>query len=278
MGYAEGCGNVRSNGKAGEMVWRGATSSSGQEFDYAVQGRLDPSDPSDPSGRSRPTILVVDRHLLMAESLAFCLNLKGFQVDVAVPSPEGGLEGILPSTWDVVILNIELETQDDISRFVALLSSHGPVVALTARTDRLPQAWCVEAGAAALADKEQPFGNLIDIVHRIIGGESIMGSRERETLLELGRRHTNEVHRRRAPFLDLTDREQVVLTHLLDGQAVRTIARLSAVSESTIRSQIRSIFRKLGVNSQLRAVSLARQVGWTADRPGEDVRTGVESG
>jgi DNA-binding CsgD family transcriptional regulator len=37
------------------------------------------------------------------------------------------------------------------------------------------------------------------------------------------------------------------------------------VSESTVRSQIRSIFQKLGVNSQLRAVSLARQVGWTAD-------------
>jgi two-component system nitrate/nitrite response regulator NarL len=267
VAIAEGCGNVRSNDKAGEMVWRGATSSSGQEFDYAAGGRFNP-DGSDPSGRSRPTILVVDRHLLMAESLAFCLNLKGFQVDVAVPSPEGGLEGILPSTWDVVILNIELETQDDISRFVPLLSSHGPVVALTARTDRLPQAWCIEAGAVALADKEQPFGNLIDIVQRIIGGERIMGSRERETLLELGRRHTSEVHRRRAPFLDLTDREQVVLTHLLDGQAVRTIARLSAVSESTIRSQIRSIFRKLGVNSQLRAVSLARQVGWTAEVQG----------
>jgi two-component system, NarL family, nitrate/nitrite response regulator NarL len=228
--------------------------------------KLKPSEPSDPR---RPTILVVERHRMIAESLASCLNLEGFQVDLAVLSPEGGLEAILPSTWDVVILNIELETQDDISRFVPLLSSRGPVVALTARADRLLQAWCIEAGAAALADKEQPFGSLIDIVHRIIGGESIIGSREREALLELGRRHTSEVHRRRAPFLDLTDREQVVLTHLLDGQPVRTIARLSAVSESTIRSQIRSIFRKLGVNSQLRAVSLARQVGWTADRPGE---------
>jgi two-component system, NarL family, nitrate/nitrite response regulator NarL len=225
--------------------------------------------PSDPSVRGRPTILVVDRHLMIAESLASCLNLEGFKVDVAVPSPEGGLEGIVPASWDVVVLNIDLETQDDISRFVPILSSRGPVVALIARTDRLLQAWCIEAGAVALADKQQPFGNLIDIVQRIIDGESTIGSREREALLELGRRHTNEVHRRLAPFLDLTDREQVVLTHLLDGQAVRTIARLSAVSESTIRSQIRSIFQKLGVNSQLRAVSLARQVGWSADRPGE---------
>jgi two-component system nitrate/nitrite response regulator NarL len=259
------------------MASPGSITPSGREFDDIRHGTLEPSDPSDlsdTSPRSRPKILVVNRHLMIAESLAFCLNLEGFQVDVAVPSPEGDFEGLLPSNWDVVILNIDLETQDDISRFVPMLSQGGPVVALTARTDRLPQAWCIEAGAVALADKEQPFGKLIDIVLRIIDGESILGPRERETLLELGRRHTNEVHRRRAPFLDLTDREQVVLTHLLDGQAVRTIARLSGVTESTIRSQIRSIFRKLGVNSQLRAVSLARQVGWSADRPGEDIRTG----
>jgi len=242
-------------------------SPSWRELNDVDPGRRQPADPSAPP---RPKILVVDRHLMIAESLAFCLNLEGFQVDMAVPSPEGYLEGILPLKWDVVILNIELETQDDISRFVHLLSKHGPVLALIARTDRLPQAWCIEAGAVALADKEQPVESLIDLLHRIVNGESAIGAREKETLLELGRRHSNEVLRRRAPFIDLTDREQVVLTHLLDGQAVRKIARMSGVTESTIRSQIRSIFRKLGVNSQLRAVSLARQVGWSADAPRED--------
>jgi two-component system nitrate/nitrite response regulator NarL len=258
------------------MVRPGSISPFGREFEYSLHGRLKSSDSSDTAGRRRPKVLVVNRHLMIAESLAFCLNLEGFQVDLAVPSAEGDLVGLHPSRWDVVILNIELETQDDISRFVPLLSEHGPVVALIARTDRLPQAWCIEAGAVALADKEQPVGNLIDLVYRILDGDGTIGSREKATLLELGRRHSNEVDRRRAPFLDLTDREQVVLTHLLDGQAVRTIARLSGVTESTIRSQIRSIFRKLGVNSQLRAVSLARQVGWKADTPWEDSRTGTE--
>ena len=259
------------------MAMQGSISPSGREFEHVVQGRHRPAHTSLRSAPSvvpsRPKVLVVDRHLMIAESLAFCLNLEGFQVDLAVPSPEGDLEGILPLRWDVVTFNIEVETQDDISRFVPLLSKHGPVLAVIARTDRLPRAWCIEAGAVALADKEQPVGSLIDLVHRIVNGESPIGSREKETLLELGRRHSNEVLRRRAPFLDLTDREQVVLTHLLDGRAVRAIARMSGVTESTIRSQIRSIFRKLGVNSQLRAVSLARQVGWRPDAHGEDAQT-----
>jgi DNA-binding NarL/FixJ family response regulator len=142
------------------------------------------------------------------------------------------------------------------------------VVALTAKSDRLTRAWCLEAGAVALADKEWSFRILIDIVTRILGGESVINSGEREQLLEVSRRHAHEMHRRRAPFLELSTREAAVLTHLLDGQSVRSIARLSAVSESTVRSQIRSIFQKLGVHSQLRAVSLARQVGWSTEPSG----------
>jgi two-component system nitrate/nitrite response regulator NarL len=213
-------------------------------------------------------IIVIDRHLMIAESLAFCLNMEGFHVDLAVPSTDGDLEGIEPSSWDVVILNIELETQEDIQQIVPWLSEHARVVALMAKTNRLRQAWCIEAGATALADKEQPVSTLIGLIHRILDGESTLPPTEKEALLELSRRHSNDLHRRRAPFLDLTEREQVVLSHLLDGQPVRGIARSLGVTEATIRSHVRSIFQKLGVHSQLRAVSLARQVGWSAAGPG----------
>jgi DNA-binding CsgD family transcriptional regulator len=37
------------------------------------------------------------------------------------------------------------------------------------------------------------------------------------------------------------------------------------VSISTVRSQIKSILQKLGVNSQLAAVAMARQAGWGGD-------------
>lgn len=213
-------------------------------------------------------ILVIDRHLMIAESLAFCLNIEGFHVDLAVPSTDGDLEGIEPSSWDVVILNIELETQEDIQQIVPWLSERARVVALMAKNNRLRQAWCIEAGATALADKEQPVRTLIGLIHRVLDGESTLPPTEKEALLELSRRYSNDLRGRRAPFLDLTEREQVVLSYLLDGQPVRGIARSLGVTEATIRSHIRSIFRKLGVHSQLRAVSLARQVGWSAIGPG----------
>ncbi len=38
------------------------------------------------------------------------------------------------------------------------------------------------------------------------------------------------------------------------------------VSEATVRSQIRSVLTKLGVNSQLEAVALAWRMGWVPTR------------
>jgi DNA-binding NarL/FixJ family response regulator len=70
-------------------------------------------------------------------------------------------------------------------------------------------------------------------------------------------------------FTALTDREEVVLSELLEGHCAEEIAKAAFVSISTIRSQIKSILQKLGVNSQLAAVALARRAGWSLEQPKE---------
>ncbi len=59
------------------------------------------------------------------------------------------------------------------------------------------------------------------------------------------------VPRRDLPELrTLTPREQEVLSHLRRGARVPTIAHRLDISASTVRNHLRSIFQKLGVNSQ----------------------------
>ena len=55
-----------------------------------------------------------------------------------------------------------------------------------------------------------------------------------------------------------------MLGHLTEGHTVRDIARLSVVSEATVRTQVKSILAKLEVSSQLAAVGIAHAVGWRA--------------
>lgn len=58
----------------------------------------------------------------------------------------------------------------------------------------------------------------------------------------------------------LTAREMEVLTLLNDGRTVRGIAELAGVSETTVRSQVKAILRKLEVSSQLAAVAAYRRM------------------
>jgi len=58
----------------------------------------------------------------------------------------------------------------------------------------------------------------------------------------------------------LTDREEEILQQLHQGFPVRNIAAQSEVTESTVRSQVKAILKKLDVNSQMAAVAAYENV------------------
>lgn len=83
---------------------------------------------------------------------------------------------------------------------------------------------------------------------------------------------SREVARRRAaaqaqlaPFEELTTREREVLAALVVGRSAEEIADEQVVSLPTVRSHIRGVLEKLGVNSQVAAVARAWQCGWAAE-------------
>ena len=86
---------------------------------------------------------------------------------------------------------------------------------------------------------------------------------ERDELLRLLREHRQQDHQRLAPFEQLSPREQQVLASVMEGLSAEAIAERDYVSLSTTRTQIRSILTKLGVNSQIAAVAMARAAGWS---------------
>lgn len=66
----------------------------------------------------------------------------------------------------------------------------------------------------------------------------------------------------RVSQLRLTPKESQVLADLMAGRSAKSIARASGLSEATVRTHIRSVLAKFGVNSQLAAVVLARDLGF----------------
>lgn len=59
----------------------------------------------------------------------------------------------------------------------------------------------------------------------------------------------------------LTRRERVVLSNLTEEVTLEQIASKLFVTRNTVKSQVRSVYRKLGVSTRAEAVEWAREAG-----------------
>ena len=121
---------------------------------------------------------------------------------------------------------------------------------------------------SALIDRNEPFDQLLRTINRLLQPGSPPQTARRTSGSLASMRATD---RRQGPRLHLfdilTEREQVVLAELMEGHRAEEIATAAFVSISTVRSQIKAILQKLGVNSQLAAVAMARRGGWSLNPP-----------
>ena len=214
-----------------------------------------------------PRVLIVEDHTMLAESLALALRLRGFdEVDI-VPSsalsPDGVVDCVRSTKPDVVLLDLNLGAQGlSIPIIGRIVDAGATVLMLTATEDRAVLGRCVEAGASGVFSKTMPFESLMPAVTDAARGLSTMRPADRDALLEELARYRLDTGAARARFHDLTDREAAVLKAIIGGATADEIARSQYVALSTVRSHIRSVLAKLGVNSQLGAVALARRVSW----------------
>lgn len=65
----------------------------------------------------------------------------------------------------------------------------------------------------------------------------------------------------RSPLSALTRREYEILTQLVGGASNKEIARVLGLTEITIKSHLRNVFRKIGATNRTQAVALALREG-----------------
>jgi DNA-binding NarL/FixJ family response regulator len=215
--------------------------------------------------RRTMNVLIVEDHELLAGTMAMALRQQGFDVHAAAgPSPDDVVGAARRLAPVLVLLDLELGPPlgSGLDLIRPLVDAGGRVVMVTGVTDRARLGACIEAGATGVVSKGAEFAVLMEAVQRAADGVPLLGDDERLDLLEEARRRRRADHDRLARFEALSPREQAVLRRLMAGESAETIADRSYVSLATVRSQIRAILLKLGVNSQLAAVALARQAGW----------------
>ena len=224
--------------------------------------------PAPNTRRADHRILIIEDHVLFAESLELTLSLEGYDVR-RLPMPEvGGSMATVRSTAlranpRTVILDLDLGRFGDGVALIAPLARAGAnVVVVTASEDRARWGACMRQGARKVLSKGGALQEVLATVRRLHQGLPVVTREELEGLLDAWQRESAAMADMRRRLELLTPREREVLGALIDGQTVRGIARTSVVSEATVRTQVKSILAKLEVSSQLAAVGMAHHVVW----------------
>ncbi len=215
---------------------------------------------------TRP-ILLVDDHPVIAHSVAESLGRAGHSVEVleALRTSDAKILGLARSHGDaIVLLDLNLGGRSSLPLVEPLVACGATVVLLTATGDPAVLGLAVEAGAAGIVQKSDPFDELVRAIDDVAAGRPILGPVRRDQLLAAARASRSEHRAKQSVLRELTAAERSVLAQLMSGHSARQIADNRFVSIETVRSQMKAVRRKLGARTQLQALAIARDAGFSS--------------
>jgi DNA-binding NarL/FixJ family response regulator len=213
---------------------------------------------------SVPSVVIVEDHLLLAETLRAALVGHGISAEIIAPAPtEALVDAIRSIRPTLVLLDLDLGDYGNTTAAIGPATAAGTrVLVVSGTTDRERMALAFEAGAFGYHAKADGFEPLVSKTAAALASATPLDDVLRRGLrAELAR-----IRRDRAvalgPFQRLTDRERDTLLALSTGRSVHEIAVEWVVSEATVRSHVRGVLAKLDAPSQLAAVAMALRSGW----------------
>ncbi len=204
-------------------------------------------------------LLLIDDHALFREGLSLLIASRLFPGGQPAQVLEAGsLLDAAPllrahADVDLALLDLGLGAHQGLDTLVAwrALAPEVPVVVLSAddRTEVILAA--IDGGAAGFIPKTVQSKVMQAALEHVLAGGVY--------LPELPERAGCE----RADGWGFSDRQADVLRLLVEGKPNKEICRRLDLSESTVKTHLAAIFRKLGVNSRTQAVVAVAQSGWS---------------
>ncbi|GAA4807925.1 response regulator transcription factor [Streptomyces ziwulingensis] len=199
-------------------------------------------------------LLVCDDHVVVrAGLLALLDSAPGIEVAGEAGTGEEALALAAKLTPDVVLMDLSLgEGMDGVETTRRLTTGPGHVphvLVLTTYDTDADVTRAIEAGATGYLLKAERPEELFAAIHAAARGRTVLSEPVAGRVMA----------RLRSPRPTLTDRERDILTQLARGLGNRDIARALFISEATVKTHLRRIYDKLGVDTRAGAVAIAKE-------------------
>lgn len=200
-------------------------------------------------------VLIVDDHWAVRDGLRWAFSESS---DVRIVGAVSGShelsqlmsDGVAP---DVIVLDIQLEEESGLDILAWLRESHPDVfvVMLSMHDDPVFVRRSIELGAHGYVLKSAGSEELARALDVVAAGDTYIQGEVTKSLLESPIDHSPH----------LSPRELEIISLIADGLENKQIARRLEISETTVKTHLRSAFDRLQVTSRSEAVATALRHG-----------------
>ena len=217
------------------------------------------------SGASPPLrLVIVDDHQIVLDGLKAMLLPYADQVEIIgeAGKPDEAIRIVTERRPDVVLLDVRLQNSSGLDLCADILE-HEPsckVVFLTVYDNEQYLYQALRLGAAAYLLKRIEGRELVGYLARVQEGETLVDpALASRVALSAARVQSGEFWP--GAQLGLSQRESEVLALIVAGLSNRAIATRLFLSEETVKTHSRGIYRKLDVSDRAGAVAVALREG-----------------
>ncbi|WP_222871244.1 response regulator [Nonomuraea sp. PA05] len=198
-------------------------------------------------------LMIVDDHPVVRDGLRGVFDgVPGIEVVAEAGDGHEALVLARAAEPDVVLMDLRMPGLDGVSAIERLAADHPGirVVVLTTYDTDADVSRALAAGVAGYLLKDAPREELQAAVRTAAAGGRVLAQRITSQLIDgLGRK----------PATAPTPRELEVLRLIARGAANKEVARALLISETTVKTHLKHVFAKLGVDNRAAAVVAAME-------------------
>jgi DNA-binding NarL/FixJ family response regulator len=207
-------------------------------------------------------VLIADDQALVRSGFRLILETRA-DLEV-VGEANDGVEAIalaMELEPDVILMDIRMPILDGIEATRQIIASERETRILVLTTFDVDEYVyeAIRAGASGFLLKDVRPADLIDAIRLIADGNALLGPTVTRRLLD--RFALPKTQSDPTIIADLTDRERETLELLASGLSNAELAQKLFLSETTVKTHVSSILRKLGVRDRVQAVIAAYNAG-----------------
>jgi DNA-binding NarL/FixJ family response regulator len=197
-------------------------------------------------------VLIADDHPVVRMGVAFIVSGQPqLHLVAQAASGEEAFRLYGEHRPDVVLMDLRMPGMDGVATITALraFDPQARIVILTTFDGEEDIYRGLRAGAKAYLLKDSPQQEIVDCIHAVARGQKYLPPQVAAKLAE------------RLDYSELSKRELEVLRHMATGMSNKQIARVTGITEGTVKFHVTAVMAKLDSKSRTEAVTVAARRG-----------------